>query len=339
MKKIRFWGALAAVCIILIRPEAAVAGAQRAMRLWCSSVAPALFPFLALMPALTGAQACAAYNAALSRVMMPLFRLPGAAAPALVMGMISGSPGGALAVRRVAAQTHMNQLDAQKLALAISGVSPAFLILGVGQGLYGSAALGMRLALIQAGLQLLMLLVLRGWGGGRAVDLPETHACTKPISAAVETVLGVCGYMVMFGAVGCVLANFIGETAGTALMLVGDLPTGLALLSRWNIPGKMLIQGAAIGFGGLCIASQNLDALRPLGVGWRQYLCVRGVMAGCFAVSSGLLMPACGMGAEIFAGGARRVFAVSMLIAGLGILPGLFSLTKKQFLNNREEGA
>lgn len=339
MKKFRFWGALVVLAALLLRPESAVAGAQRAMRLWCAGVAPALFPFLALMSALTGAEACAAYNALLSRVMGPLFRLPGAAAPALVIGMISGSPGGAIAVRRVAAQTNMGRRDAQRLALALSGVSPAFLILGVGQGMYGSAALGLRLALIQAALQLLLLLALRGHSGGEPLKLPEDRGEVRPIAAAVETVLGVCGYMVIFGSVGSAVASLLGETAGGALMLVGDLPTGLSLLVGWDIPGKMLIQGAAIGFGGLCIAAQNVDAMRPLDTGWRQYLSVRGVAAACFAICCGVLLPGFGRGLERYPAGSGRAFAFSMLAAGIVALPGLIYLSKLQFLNHRKRGA
>lgn len=339
MKKFRFWGALVVLAALLLRPESAVAGAQRAMRLWFAGVAPALFPFLALMPALTGPEACAAYNALLSRVMEPLFHLPGAAAPALVIGMISGSPGGAIAVRRVAAQTHMGRRDAQKLALALSGVSPAFLILGVGQGMYGSAALGVRLALIQAALQLLLLVALRSHSGGEAMSPRGDVEEARPIAKAVETVLGVCGYMVIFGSVGSAAASLMGETAGGALMLVGDLPTGLSLLAGWDIPGKMLIQGAAIGFGGLCIAAQNVDAMRPLGVGWRQYLSVRGVAAACFAICCGVLLSGFAQGLEMYPAGSSRAFAFSMLVAGIVALPGLVYLSRSQFLNNRKRGA
>ena len=62
MKKIGFPAALIAVAAILMRPEAAAAGAQQAMRVWFTSVAPSLFPFLVLMPLLTGSEACAVYD-------------------------------------------------------------------------------------------------------------------------------------------------------------------------------------------------------------------------------------------------------------------------------------
>lgn len=342
MKRAKFWLAILVLAGILVRPESAVAGAQRAMRLWYSSVAPALFPFLALLPILTGPDACAAYDAVLSRVMRPIFKLPGAAAPALVIGMISGSPGGALAVRRVAAEAGLNQSDARRVALALSGVSPAYLILGVGQGLYGSIELGIKLALIQIAIQLCLLILLRGLAETKEEDailLPENERQGGPIRCAVENILVVCGYMVLFSSVCCVVASFVGGSVGTALLLVCDLPSGLAELARWEIPGKMLIQGAVIGFGGLCIAAQNLDALRPMGITFKEYLAVRGVAAAAFAGISGLMLQSQGMGMETYAGGSAQAYAFSLLIAGAVAMPALYFFTKSFYLNNRKKDA
>lgn len=341
MKRAKFWGAILILAGILVRPEAAVAGAQRAMRLWVSSVAPAMFPFLALLPVLTGPDACAAYDAALSRFMRPLFGLPGAAAPALVTGMISGSPGGALAVRRIAGEAGLRRGEARRLALAVSGVSPAYLILGVGQGLYGSTSLGVRLALIQIAIQLGMLILLRpaDESGGEAASLPRDVTPSAPVRDAVENVLAVCGYMVLFSSISCVAASFAGARTGTALLLAADLPSGLAELAGWSIPGKMLLQGAAIGFGGLCIAAQNLDALRPLGVGAREYFAARGVAAAAFAGISGLALRVPSCGAEVYAGGGSGAYAFSLLIAGLATLPALAFFSKTFYLNNRKNRA
>lgn len=341
MKKAKFWGAALVVMALFIRPEASVAGAQRAMRLWCGSVAPALFPFLALMPMLTGEEACRIYDAALSRVMKPLFGLSGATAPAVVVGLIAGSPGGALAARRVAARTGMKRCDAKRMALALSGVSPAYLVLGVGQGLYGSARLGMRLALIQLCVQLVLLCLLRGaFAGEEAVEpLPEALDGQNPIRAAVENVLAICGYMVLFGGISSAIASFAGEKAGFALLLATDLPSGLEALAHWRGTGRMMLQGAAIGFGGLCIAAQNVDALRAIGVRWRDYLGVRAIAAALSACTSGILLKACEAAGEISLGTAGQTYAFSLLMAGLAAVPGLVLLTKSLYLNNGRERA
>lgn len=342
VKRAKLWGAILILAGIMIRPEYAVAGAQRAMRLWYASVAPAMFPFLVLLPVLTGPEACAAYDAAFSKLMQPLFRLPGAAAPALIIGMISGSPGGALAVQRIAAESGLRRSEAKRVALALCGVSPAYLILGVGQGLYGSIELGFRLALIQITIQVGVLFLLRS-----AADKSEDYVIPLTVKGheggaiqrAVESVLAVCGYMVIFSSVCCVAASFAGDSLGTALLLVSDLPSGLAELARWEIPGKMLIQGAAIGFGGLCIAAQNLDVLRPLGVTAREYLSVRGIASAAFAGISGMALRMQGAGMETYVAAGHQVYAVSLALAGIVAIPALFFFSKTFYFNNQSKGA
>ena len=57
MGNLRWLGALALAALLLARPAEASLGAARAMALWSASVAPAVFPFLALLPLLTGRDA------------------------------------------------------------------------------------------------------------------------------------------------------------------------------------------------------------------------------------------------------------------------------------------
>ena len=337
VRKLKLPGALLVLASILCFPEPAVAGAQRAMRLWVSSVAPALFPFLALMPVLTGAEACAVYNRMFSGIMRRIFALPGAAAPAVAIGMIAGSPSGALAVGRIAAQSSMQRSEAARIALALGGVSPAYLVLGVGYGLYGSAALGVRLALVQAGVQLVMLLIMKDVCAdmeGIISASGEKHA-RGAVSAAVESVLAICGYMVLFSSASAVVAHLVGKNPGCVLLLAVDLPSGLASLAEMEIRGKMLIQGAAIGFGGLCISFQNLDALASLGIRAGRWITARCLSAALFACGCVLFVQPHPTKVVISLGQPGKVYALSLLAASLAVIPVLIFLSKKFFLNKR----
>lgn len=333
MKRLKFWAALLAVCGILLRPEAAVSGGQAAMRQWFSSVAPALFPFLALMPALTGPEACAAYEAAFAHLMRPL-GLPGSAAPAVVIGMIAGSPGGAIALMRIAGQTNMPRRQAVRIALAMCGLSPAYLILGVGQGVCGSARAGITLACLQAAVQLMLLAVLRPFCRdiSGSVSAQKAAGGEKPIRAAVETVLGVAGCMVLFSTIGSVAAEFAGEKAGSLLGLVMDLPSGLNGLSLWKEPLSTLLMGAGVGFGGLCIAAQNLDALRGIGVSAGRYLAVRSIAALVMGALAQQLL-SCKEREIDLVFHTRTVYAASLLAACAILIPVLIKFSKKLILN------
>lgn len=336
MKKVRLGGAIGILVIIMMRPQTAVSAAQRAMEVWITSVAPTLFPFLALLPLLTGQDACAAYEAIFSKWMRVLFGLPGAAAPAVIVGMIAGSPGGALALRRIAYNSKMKPGEVQQIGLVLAGVSPAYLIMGVGQGLYGSVSLGMKLAAFQFCIQLLLLSMLRGRRGNAKLDYVYVETENKnPIAAAVESLLGICGYMVFFSIVAAVLAGLIGKGIGSALLLVMDLPSGLANLVRMNTSCEKILLGAAVGFGGLCIGYQNMDIYQNMGIQWKDYIRVRGIFALFFACACALMDNVkVGDRHDIFEN-SQLNYAGALLIAGFLAIPGLYFLSRKLFLNNR----
>ena len=117
------------------------------------------------------------------------------------------------------------------------------------------------------------------------------------------------------------------------MLLTADLPSGLAELSARSFPGKMLIQGVAIGFGGLCLAAQNLDALRGIGVRATEYLAVRGVAAGLLGCVSGIILRAQEANFAFAFGKPGLTYAFSLAIAGIFAVPGLIFLSKELFLN------
>lgn len=329
----RLWNRIGFYCgaglmiAMIVQPQLCVDAAQRAMRVWFESVAPALFPFLALMPLITGDAACAAYNRLFGRAMR-VFDLPGSAAPALVIGMIAGSPGGVMAARRMGAGAGLHVGQLRRLLPAITGVSPAFLIGGVGVSMLGSARLGGYLAITQAAAQLLLVMLLRIYieDDPQPVSTIPDSDKIGAIRGAVESVLIVCGYMVVFAVASAALVG------GTPLTALVDLPGGLAQLIAVDFAQKPMLIGAAVGFTGICICAQNVRALRGTGIGWRDVLLCRG-MCACL----------CAIGARcvwIEAGDARMApdtFAFSMLCALLCAIPALGWLTYSSILNKAQK--
>ena len=328
--------AAAMLALVFIRPQQAVDGAQRAMRMWYTGVAPAMLPFLALMPVIAGPDACRAYRKMFSGVMDSLFHLPGAAAPGVIAAMISGSPGGAAVICEIKESGGISNEDAARIALAVSGVSPAWLVLGLGCGMLGSKAAGLKLAAIQAAVQLFLLKLLEKveihTAGGQAAAKPAQDR--KPLLSAVETVLCVCGYMAVFGAYGSVIASFAGKYAGTALMAVLDLPSGAGLIAENAFPEQMLALGGALGFGGLCIAAQNMEKLKVLSVRWRDYLAVRCISASLTALMCAAVFRKHAEGAAV-SPGEGKIYVISLLAAGICAVPGMIFLSKNIFLNKR----
>lgn len=331
MKKLRFPAALIAAAAILLRPEAAAAGAQQAMRVWFASVAPSLFPFLVLMPLLTGPEACAVYDFLFGRFMRPVFHLNGSAASAMIVSMLAGSPCGTMAARRIAAQGSLTGSEAKRLALAVCGVSPAFLIFGVGISTFHSAAFGLRLAAAQFVAQLLLLFALRGAEFDNIyIEMPQA-ADASPVRQAVETIVCICGYMTFFSAMARVASGFLNDTAGKVMLMIADLPSGLHALAETRIRGRLFLAGAVTGFGGLCIGMQNLDAGRQLGIQSKTYFAARAAAAAitaCLCVRAGE-----GHSAHLSEAGVNLpVLSISAVF--LLSVPVLIYLSNQQSVNN-----
>lgn len=328
-KRIGFYCGAGLMIAMIAQPQLCVDAAQRAMCMWFKSVAPALFPFLALMPLITGDAACAAYNSLFGGVMR-LFDLPGSAAPAAVIGMIAGSPGGAMAARRIGDGAGLNVGQIRRLLPAITGVSPAFLIGGVGVSMLGSARLGARLALVQAAAQLVLMLMFRICVADDSSPLPALPASEKTgaVRDAVEAILVVCGYMVVFAVASAALVG------GTMLTAFADLPGGLAQLAAAELSLKPMLVGAAIGFTGVCIVAQNVRALQNIGIGWRDVLLCRGMCACLCAIGA-----RCAWIEADDAGFCPDAFAFSMLCALLCAVPALIYLTRTFILNKAKNAS
>ena len=331
MRRGKWLAALAFAGCLLAMPETALNAAREAMASWAMSVAPALFPFLALMPLLTCPDAARAYEALLGRVMRPAFRLPGAAASAVLVGMAAGSPAGAMAAVRAASAAGMRRGQLERLIVCAGGLSPAFLVSGIGAAMLGSASDGWILLRAQLGAQAVLLLATRGMrADGPAVRADGCEAATGVIGA-VRSVLGVCGYMVLFNIAGAMAAAWLGEAAGVAALCLVDLPSGAREIAGAALAREIRLPllAAMCGFGGICIAAQNLSVCRRAGARASRYFAGRAASA---ALMAGLT--AAQIHAPSAAAGAAEPLPVAALIASALCVPVCVRLIRIFLLTN-----
>lgn len=314
---------LLVAALLLMKPEAAANGAREAMYHWYYTVAPSLFPFMALLPLLTSQPA--AWECLLGPLTRRIYKLPGAAASALAIGMLAGSPAGCLAAARVAASTPMNRGQAQRLAIACCGMSPAFLISGIGAGMLGSPSYGHVLLRAQLMTQLAMPVILFPFFRD-----PSPLRFDAPPSPAppVLSILNVGGYMTLFAAIAAALSDLLGSTAGQICLCLLDVTSGARIISNINM--KILYKIAALaaitGFGGLSISAQNLSALgkiiRPL-----PFLLAR-ITAALISVAFAVLQIS-----DITFDLALNPLQIASLCAVLLVIPVILKLKKHSFNN------
>lgn len=260
--------------LLLCRPVDAANGAREGLCQWYYVVAPSLFPFMALMSLLTCPEASRFYDAALGGLTRRVFGLPGSAASPMVVGMLAGSPAGCAAVRNVAAQERYTRGEAERVAIACCGMSPAFFISAVGAGMLGDVGLGHVLLRSQAMSQLVMLGVTRLFcRDDERVRASANSAENRP----VPSIINVAGYMALFGAIAGALGRpevqlAMDVTAGARLLC------GLNMAMTWKLPALSMLAG----WGGACVIAQNIGVLRDCGVNPVKLVCAR-ALAGMLA--------------------------------------------------------
>lgn len=318
---LRWLAGAAAMALLLAEPRAAAEAARGALALWYRQVAPALFPFMALMPLLT----CEAGLQFYERIfggLMGCLGLPGASASALVVGLLAGSPAGCAAARRASAGMNCAQLT--RLAAGCGGLSPGFLISGVGAGLLGSAELGHVLLRSQIAASLLILLL----PGGDRTPVPPPPEDGG--GSAVSAILGVAGYMVLFAALAGALRPLTGPLMGDALLSVMDVTSGAAVAAELPVPvfHKMLLLSTLTGFGGACVCAQNLRSLAGSGIKPAAFLLRRALTA---ALAAALTAAQLRCEWKITVNSGPNPLAMAALCAVLLCLPAILRLRKYTF--------
>lgn len=159
-----------------------------ALRLCASSVVPALFPFLTVTGLLTALGFADWAAPILSPLMTPLFRLPGQAGSALVLGFLGGYPTGAATAAELYRTGTLTREEAERLLSFCNNANPAFLISVLGAGVFQSSRVGVWLVMIQAASALLTGLVFRGKDRSPSQPLHTNALPRQPFQNQYESV-------------------------------------------------------------------------------------------------------------------------------------------------------
>lgn len=232
------------------------------------SVIPALFPFLAVSSLLVSLGFGEWVSPHLAGVMGPLFRLPGQASSALLLGLVGGYPIGARTAAELYRENLLTADETERLLAFCNNSNPVFLVSVLGSGIFGDIRVGVWLWLIHVLSALLTGILFRGSGrktGGRPVTRRFTCHTVSFSTAFVEAVrnaasgmLSVCAFVVLFYVLASPFAALDG-CLGTALVGLIELFSLTPLLPA-NRFGFILASGCA-GWGGLSVLSQTAAVL------------------------------------------------------------------------------
>ncbi len=253
--------------------------AAEALALCGRSVIPALFPFLVLSILLVSLGFGELVSPYLAGLMTPLFRLPGCASSALLLGLAGGYPIGAQTAARLFQEGSLTRGEAERLLAFCNNSNPVFLISVLGAGVFGSVRTGVWLWLIHILSALLAGLAFRGGRESGPPRYVKRESASHPFSLAaalVEAVRGglagmlsVCAFVIFFYVLAAPLAA-LGGRLGPLLVGLTELFSLTPLLTADGF-GFVLAAGCA-GWGGLSVLCQTAAVLEGSGLRLRSCL-------------------------------------------------------------------
>ena len=241
--------------------------ASEALILCGRTVIPALFPFMAVSGLLVSLGFGEWLSPHLSGLMTPLFRLPGCASSALLLGLVGGYPIGARTAAELYVAGQLTRDEAERLLAFCNNSNPVFLISVLGAGVFGDVRRGIWLWLIHVLSALLTGLLFRSGGIGQrrcvtrkipfqAVSLPS--AVVTAVGRALSGMLSVCAFVVLF----YVLASPLRELGGwLGALLVGTVELFSLTPLLPPTSAGFLLAAFCTGWGGLSVLCQTAAVL------------------------------------------------------------------------------
>ncbi len=132
------------LCLVLFS-RTNLSAAKNGLILWATSVVPSLFPFFVATEMLSYTNVVSCLGKWLTPIMRPLFGVPGEAAFAFLMGLISGYPVGAKIVSNFMEQGICTEEEAERMLAFTNNSGPLFIIGTVGITLFGNTTIGVLL--------------------------------------------------------------------------------------------------------------------------------------------------------------------------------------------------
>jgi len=307
---------------LILHPQEMIAAAKEGLQMWFNQVLPALLPFVAGANLLAALGFIHFIGAVMAPIMVPVFKVPGVGAFALLTGFASGYPMGAKAVAHLRETGQIKKEEAQRLIAFTNNAGPLFVVGFIGAGLFGSVRIGYLLLISHIVAAISVGLLIRQFAGadkstakgGIRQAFEDYHsfrqseykgfgqALGNSIKNAMDSMVLIGGFIIIFCVVievlNITLANAF-DTGGNSL-LAGfaagflEVANGVKIIAQSSQQGGALpnphvprmtlaAASAIISFGGLSVHSQTAHFIRNTDIKFLPYLAAKGLQASISA--------------------------------------------------------
>ncbi len=255
---------------------------QAAVDLCLNIVIPSLFPFFIFCGLFLSLGGARLLSRILSPVMRPIFNLPGAAALAYVLGIISGYPVGAVCASDLYSRGECTKNEAERMLAFCNNSGPLFVVGSVGAGMLGSPSAGRILYITHIAAAFLTGLIFRFYKSGGEYThraLPPASGTARGAAAAIgesvtnaiANILKVCAFVLLFSTFTAALPNFKGSPFVHALL---EITGGINKIAATDMNAclKLSIISAFLAFSGVSVLCQVSSVISSAGLSLKPYV-------------------------------------------------------------------
>lgn len=297
------------ICLVLFSKTNLVA-AKNGLILWATAVVPSLFPFFVATEMLSYTNVVSYLGKWLTPIMKPIFGVPGEAAFAFIMGLISGYPVGAKIVSNFVNQQIITYEEAERLLAFTNNSGPLFIIGTVGITLFGNTSIGILLfvthvlACISVGIALNIFTKYQRKSTSLATNIKNTKPSNynssisfsslgeilgNSIKNATSTIFLIGGFVVIFSVIISILnhshilpSNKLLEASISGIV---ELTNGVSLVSNIHFKSisiNIILCAFLLGFGGISVLLQVVSIVSKNKISIKKYIYGK-LLQGIFA--------------------------------------------------------
>ncbi len=294
---------ISCVAFSLAEPQISSKETLYALSLCAERIVPSLFLFTVASKLLIQCGGAGIFARFFGGIFEKLFHVSGESAAAMILGMISGYPMGAVALAELVSSGRAEKSEAESILPFITAASPGFLIGSVGSAMFDSKEYGALLLLSQVISGFLLLFLTRGSRRltisrmmGEQESFSPFSALTSAIKESGQAVITVCSFVTFF----CVFSKMasvllpISGALGAMINGIFEISGGFFALSE---SGAGLIEryfygGAMLGFSGVSVLMQTASVVCESGLSMKTYLkgkAAQAMTCGCISLVFGVL--------------------------------------------------
>ncbi len=267
--------------IMIASPVDCIVAAENGLKICTNIVIPALFPFVFCGNMFISLGAARIMSRTLSKIMQPIFGVPGAGALALILGLVSGYPVGAICAASLYKSGECTKHEAEKLMRFTNNSGPMFVIGAIGVKMFKSYKIGVLMYIVHVLSAVLCGIIFRSEKTlmkettlPPARDSAEIKTAAPDIGAAivksVNTILMICGFIIVFSVFTAKIPDFVWRGYIYSLF---EITGGLSDLISYNNSLSIIpVVAFMTAFSGLSVVAQVYAITESAGLSVKPYI-------------------------------------------------------------------